>query len=247
MPSLGGATEWLNSEPLGPAQLRGRVVLVNFWTLTCINWLRIEPWVRAWSRAYREDGLVVLGIHAPEFSFEHEVGNVRKAIAERGIEYPVVLDNDFQIWRAFDNHYWPALYFIDSDGAIRGQYFGEGHYEESEAVIQDLLGIEKEPVRVVGSGVEAPADWDHLGSPETYLGSDRQDPYASPQVGAQGSGLYQLPEELRLNQWGLSGIGRSNPRGPCCTKVAGASPCGSTLATPTWCSRAGRQDRSRSG
>ena len=205
MPSLGGATEWLNSEPLGPAQLRGHVVLVNFWTLTCINWLRIEPWVRAWSQTYQGDGLVVVGVHAPEFSFEHEVENVRRAIAERDIEYPVALDNDFQIWKAFDNHYWPALYFVDPDGVIRDEYFGEGRYDESEAVIQNLLGIEREPVSVVGSGVEAPADWDHLGSPETYLGFDRQDRFASPQDEARdGQGQYQLPGTLRLNQWGLS-------------------------------------------
>jgi thiol-disulfide isomerase/thioredoxin len=206
MPSLDGATEWLNSEPLGPAQLRGRVVLVNFWTLTCINWLRTEPWVRAWSQAYQHDGLVVVGVHAPEFSFEHDVRNVQRSIVERGIEYPVVLDNDFQIWRAFDNHYWPALYFVDSDGVIRDEYFGEGRYDESEAVIQSLLGIEKEPVSVVGSGVEAPADWDHLRSPETYLGFDRQDRFASPEDEARdGDGQYRLAGTLRPNQWGLSG------------------------------------------
>ncbi len=206
MPSLGGATEWLNSEPLGPAQLRGHVVLVNFWTLTCINWLRIEPWVRAWSQAYQEDGLVVVGVHAPEFSFEHEVDNVRRAIVERGIEYPVALDNDFQVWRAFDNHYWPALYFVDSDGVIRDEYFGEGRYDESEAVIQKLLGIDRDPVSVVGSGVEAPADWEHLSSPETYLGFDRQDRFASPRDDARdGSGQYRVPGTLRLNQWALSG------------------------------------------
>ena len=206
MPSLGGATEWLNSEPLGSAELRGHVVLVNFWTLTCINWLRIEPWVRAWSQAYQKDGLVVVGVHAPEFSFEHEVDNVRRAIVERGINYPVALDNHFQIWRAFDNHYWPALYFVDPEGVIRDEYFGEGRYDESEAVIQNLLGIEREPVSVVGSGVETPADWDHLNSPETYLGFDRQDRSASPENEVQeGQGEYRLPEKLRLNQWALSG------------------------------------------
>ena len=214
MPSLGGATEWVNSEPLGPARLRGHVVLVNFWTLTCINWLRIEPWVRTWSQVYREDGLVVVGVHSPEFSFEHEVETVRRAIVERDIKYPVALDNDFQIWRAFDNHYWPALYFVDPDGVIRDDYFGEGRYDESEAVIQNLLGIEREPVSVVGSGVEASADWDHLGSPETYLGFDRQDRFASPQDEARnGHGQYQLPGTPRLNQWGLSGhwtIGAEN-------------------------------------
>ena len=122
-PSLGGATEWLNSEPLGPAELRGHVVLVNFWTLTCINWLRTAPYVRAWSRAYAGDGLVVVGVHTPEFSFEHEVEGVRRATRERGIDYPVAVDNDYAIWSAFANHYWPALYFADADGVIRDQHF----------------------------------------------------------------------------------------------------------------------------
>ena len=160
MPALGGATEWLNSEPLGPAELRGQVVLVNFWTLTCINWLRQAPYVRAWSQAYRDDGLVVIGVHTPEFSFEHEIDTVRQATQARGIDYPVALDNDYAIWGAFDNHYWPALYFVDSDGIIRDQHFGEGRYEESERVIQRLLGVERELVSVEGLGVEAAADWD---------------------------------------------------------------------------------------
>ena len=175
MPSLGGATEWLNSEPLGPAELRGRVVLVNFWTLTCINWLRQEPYVRAWSRAYRDDGLIVIGVHTPEFSFEHEIDRVRQAMKERGIDYPVAVDNDYAIWSAFDNHYWPALYFIDTDGVIRDHHFGEGRYEQSERIIQRLLGVEREPVSVEGVGVEAAADWDHLRTPETYLGYARSE------------------------------------------------------------------------
>jgi thiol-disulfide isomerase/thioredoxin len=175
MPSLGVATEWLNSEPLGPAELRGHVVLVNFWTLTCINWLRQEPYVRAWSHAYRNDGLVVIGVHTPEFSFEHELDRVRRATKERAIDYPVALDNDYEVWSAFDNHYWPALYFVDADGVIRDQHFGEGRYEESERVIQRLLGVERELVSVVGLGVEAEADWDHLRTPETYLGDLRSE------------------------------------------------------------------------
>src|SRR4051794_25468959 len=169
MPSLGGATEWLNSEPLGPAELEGRVVVVNFWTLTCINWLRQEPYIRAWSQAYRGDGLVVIGVHTPEFSFEHEIDGVRQATNERGIDYPVAIDNAYGIWSAFDNHYWPALYFIDADGVIRDQHFGEGRYEQSERRIQRLLGVERELVSVEGAGVEAEADSDHLGTPETYL------------------------------------------------------------------------------
>jgi thiol-disulfide isomerase/thioredoxin len=193
MPSLGGATEWLDSEPLGPAELRGRVVLVNFWTWTCINWLRQEPYVRAWSQAYQEDGLVVIGVHTPEFSFEHDIDGVRRATTEREIDYPVAVDNDYGVWSAFANHYWPALYFVDRDGVIRDQHFGEGRYEESERVIQALLGVEREPVSIEGVGVEAPADWDHLGTPETYLGQGR------------GGQLASSTDRLRLNQWALSG------------------------------------------
>jgi thiol-disulfide isomerase/thioredoxin len=193
MPSLGGAAEWLNSEPLGPAELRGGVVLVNFWTLTCINWLRQEPYVRAWSQAYRDDGLVVIGVHTPEFSFEHDIDGVRQATVERAIDYPVAVDNDYEVWSAFANHYWPALYFVDRDGVIRDQHFGEGRYEESERVIQALLGVEREPVSIEGVGVEAPADWDHLGTSETYLGQGR------------GGQLASSTDRLRLNQWALSG------------------------------------------
>jgi thiol-disulfide isomerase/thioredoxin len=175
MPSLPGATAWLNSEPLTSAGLRGSVVLVNFWTLTCINWLRQEPYVRAWAEAYRDDGLVVVGVHTPEFSFEHELELVRRATRERAIDYPVALDNDYKIWGAFANHYWPALYFVDADGVIRDQFFGEGRYERSERVIQRLLGVERELVSVEGVGVEAEADWDQLRTPETYLGNARSD------------------------------------------------------------------------
>jgi thiol-disulfide isomerase/thioredoxin len=173
MPSLDRAAEWLNWEPLGPAELRGRAVLVNFWTWTCINWLRQEPYVRAWSQAYRDDGLIVIGVHTPEFSFEHDIDGVRRAIAERAIDYPVVVDNDYDVWSAFANRYWPALYFVDTDGVIRDQHFGEGRYQRSERVIQRLLGVERDLVSVEGVGVEAEADWDHLRTPETYLGSAR--------------------------------------------------------------------------
>jgi thiol-disulfide isomerase/thioredoxin len=175
MPSFAGATEWLNSEPLGPAELRGHVVLVNFWTWTCINWLRQEPYVRAWSQAYRDDGLVVIGVHTPEFSFEHDIDGVRQAIADRAIDYPVAVDNDYEIWGAFANHYWPALYFVDAEGVIRDQHFGEGRYEKSERLIQKLLGVERDLALVEGLGVEAAADWDYLRTPETYLGSWRSD------------------------------------------------------------------------
>jgi thiol-disulfide isomerase/thioredoxin len=206
MPSLGGATEWLNSAPLDPAELRGHAVLVNFWTLTCINWLRQEPYVRAWSQAYRGDGLVVIGVHTPEFSFEHEIDRVRQATKERDIDYPVAVDNDYAIWSAFANHYWPALYFVDADGIIRDQHFGEGRYEPSERVIQQLVGVERELVPVDGLGVEAEADWDHLRTPETYLGYGRSEHFASPDGAAYDEPRgYQVPERLRLNYWALAG------------------------------------------
>jgi thiol-disulfide isomerase/thioredoxin len=214
IPRLGGATEWLNSEPLGPAELRGHVVLVNFWTLTCINWLRQEPYVRAWSQAYRDEGLVVIGVHTPEFSFEHELDGVQRATKERAIDYPVAVDNDYEIWSAFDNQYWPALYFVDREEVIRDQHFGEGRYEQSERVIQQLLGIEREPVTVEGLGVEAEADWDQLRTPETYLGYGHSEHFASPNGAALNKRrIYELPERLRLNHWGLAGewtIGREN-------------------------------------
>jgi thiol-disulfide isomerase/thioredoxin len=193
MPSLDGATGWLNSEPLTVAELRGRVVVVNFWTLTCINWLRQEPYVRAWSRAYRDDGLIVLGVHTPEFTFEHEPERVRRATAEMAIDYPVALDNDYGVWRAFTNHYWPALYFVDREGIIRDTHFGEGRYEQSERVIQQLLGIQRDLVGVEGAGIEAEADWDDLGSPETYLGYER------------GDRPSDEADRLRLNHWALTG------------------------------------------
>jgi thiol-disulfide isomerase/thioredoxin len=214
MPPLDGATEWINSEPLTPAGLRGSVVLVNFWTLTCINWLRQEPYVRAWSQAYRGDGLVVIGAHTPEFSFEHDIDLVRRATKEREIDYPVAVDNDYGIWSAFDNHYWPALYFVDREGIIRDQHFGEGRYEQSERVIQELLGVERDLVPVAGLGVEAEADWDHLRTSETYLGYGRGERFASPDEAAPNEArAYELPERLRSNHWALAGawtIGREN-------------------------------------
>lgn len=206
VPSFGGATEWLNSEPLGPAELEGHVVLVNFWTLTCINWLRQEPYVRAWSQAYRDDGLVVIGVHTPEFSFEHGIDLVRRATEERAIDYPVALDNDYEIWSAFANHYWPALYFVDAEGIIRDQHFGEGRYEQSERVIQQLLGVERELIPVDAVGVEAQAAWDHLQTPETYLGYWRSERFASPDAASfDERRAYELPERLLVNQWALAG------------------------------------------
>src|SRR5918995_831194 len=231
MPPLRGA-EWLNSEPLGPAELRGHVVLVDFWTLTCINWLRQEPYVRAWWQAYRDDGLVVVGVHTPEFSFEHELDRVRQATKERGIDYPVALDNDYEIWRAFDNHYWPALYFHDRDGIIRDEHFDEGRYEESERVIRRLLGVERKLVAVEGVGVEAEADWDHLRTPETYLGYERSENRADAR-----------PEDLPLNHWALAGewtIGREKV---VLDQAAGSIAYRSTRATRISCSRLERERR----
>ncbi len=213
MPPFAGAAEWLNSEPLGSADLRGHVVMVNFWTLTCINWLRQEPYVRAWSHAYRDDGLVVIGVHTPEFSFEHEIDRIRPAIKEREIDYPVAVDNHYTIWSAFDNHYWPALYFIDQEGVIRDQQFGEGRYEQSERIIQRLLGVQRELVSVEGIGVEAPADWNHLQTPETYLGYGRSERFAPTDDPTLEPDAYALPKRLQVNHWALTGgwtIGREN-------------------------------------
>jgi thiol-disulfide isomerase/thioredoxin len=206
MPSLAGATEWIGSAPLGPAELRGRVVLVNFWTLTCINWLRQEPYVRAWARAYRDDGLVMIGVHTPEFAFEHDHDLVRRAIETRDIDYPVATDDEYAVWGAFANHFWPALYFVDRDGVIRDEHFGEGRYEQSEQRIQELLGIDRERVAVEGAGIEAPADWEHLRTSETYLGYQRGTSFASRNGAAfDEARSYELPTRLALGQWGLAG------------------------------------------
>ena len=214
MPSLDGATEWLNSEPLGPAELRGHVLLVNFWTLTCINWLRTEPYIRTWWQAYRNDGLVVIGVHTPEFSFEHEINRVRQAIKEREIDYPVAVDNHYGVWSAFDNHYWPALYFIDAEGIIRDHHFGEGRYEQSERIIQRLLCVQqREVVSVEGHGVEAAADWNRLQTPETYLGYGRSERFTPSDGATLEPRAYELPKQLQVNHWALTGdwtIGREN-------------------------------------
>jgi thiol-disulfide isomerase/thioredoxin len=193
LPSFSGATDWLNSEPLGPQQLRGHVVLVNFWTLTCVNWLRQEPWVRAWSRAYRDDGLVVIGVHTPEFGFEHDVGLIRRSLADREIDYPVAVDSSYGVWNAFDNHYWPALYFADRSGEIRDFHFGEGRYEKSEKTLQRLLGVKRDLVVAEGTGPEKAADWDTVRTNETYLGRGR------------GEEPVESPAYLPFNRWGLDG------------------------------------------
>jgi thiol-disulfide isomerase/thioredoxin len=206
MPAFAGATEWLNSEPLGPAELRGRVVVVNFWTFTCINWLRQAPHVRAWAEAYRDDGLVVIGVHTPEFAFEHDVDGVRLATNERGLGYPVAVDNGYEIWDAFANRYWPALYFTDRDGVIRDHHFGEGRYEQSEETIQRLLGVTR-PLAVAGGiGPEAQADWPHLRTPETYLGYRRSNGFTSHDAGGYDERrTYRAPERLGLNRWAFDG------------------------------------------
>ena len=197
--SLSYATEWINSPPLSAEGLRGRVVLVQFWTYSCLYWIRTLPHVRAWAQKYRDKGLVVIGVHAPEFDFEKQLANARWAVENFRVDYPVAVDNDYAIWNAFGNQYWPALYLIDGRGRVRHRYFGEGDYHQSERMIQKLLaeagtrGIGQELVSVVGRGVEAPADWANLNSPETYLGSER------------GENRVSSDARLRLNQWALAG------------------------------------------
>ena len=210
--AIGDAAAWLNSPRLTAASLLGKVVLVEFWTYTCINWLRQLPYVRAWAQKYR-DNLVVIGVHTPEFTFEQNVENVRRAVQQMKIEYPVVIDNDRAIWRAFRNQYWPALYFLNARGRVRHQQFGEGEYQRSETAIQRLLaeagvaGVHEESaVSVVGEGVEAAADWENLKSPETYVGYDRLQNFASRGGSdADRRRVYAAPPRLALNQWALAG------------------------------------------
>jgi thiol-disulfide isomerase/thioredoxin len=212
LPSFDGATGWLNSPPLTPTGLRGKVVLVNFWTYTCINWLRQLPYLRAWAGKYAGDGLAVIGVHTPEFPFEHNLGNVRRAAADMRVDYPVAIDNEYAVWSAFANHYWPALFFADAQGRIRHHHFGEGEYQQSEMVIQQLLaeagsaGAGHETASVDARGVEAPADWAHLRSPENYAGYERTENFASPGGAVPGKRhAYTAPAELGLNHWALSG------------------------------------------
>ena len=212
LPAFDRATSWLNTTPLTPADLSGHVVLVDFWTFTCINWIRTAPYLRAWDAKYREHGLTVIGVHTPEFPFETDLDSIRAAAKERRIAYPVVADNDYAIWTAFANRYWPAVYVADAKGAIRFHHFGEGRYEETERVIQQLVdappGIEDDPVVVEVDGVEASADWAALQSPETYLGYERAERFASPRAAAwqrQRNQTYSMPARLRLNEWALSG------------------------------------------
>jgi thiol-disulfide isomerase/thioredoxin len=200
MPPFGGATGWLNSAPLTAAELRGKVVLVDFWTYSCINWLRQLPYVRAWAEKYKDHGLVVIGVHTPEFEFEKNVDNVRRATNEMAITYPIALDNDYAVWRAFRNNAWPALYFVDAQGRVRHHYLGEGEYERSEKILQQLLAeagatrVPRDLVSVEGRGVEAAADWASLKTPETYLGPERAE-----------NRVNTAPSRLRLNQWTVTG------------------------------------------
>src|SRR5262245_55893069 len=210
--SLERANAWLNSPPLTASALRGKVVLVDFWTYTCINWLRTLPYVRAWQEKYRNQGLVVIGVHAPEFSFEKNLNNVGRAVKDMRIVYPVAVDSEHVIWRAFKNQYWPALYFIDSQGRVRHHHFGEGSYEQSEMIIQALLaetgigGIDRQPVSVDARGIESAADWGSLRSPENYVGYERTQNFASPGGAVSDKPrMYELPARLRLNEWALVG------------------------------------------
>jgi thiol-disulfide isomerase/thioredoxin len=211
LPGFDGATGWLNSPPLTAAALGGKVVLVDFWTYTCINWLRTLGYVRAWAEKYADQGLVVVGVHTPEFPFERDVDNVRQAAQEMRVEYPIALDSDYAVWQAFSNHYWPAVYIADADGRIRHHHFGEGGYEECERVVHQLLreagrDVGDDLVSVADDGFEAQADWSNLESPETYLGYDQGQNFASP-GGAKldQPRTYATPDPLRLNGWALSG------------------------------------------
>jgi thiol-disulfide isomerase/thioredoxin len=227
LPSFSGATAWLNSPPLTAAGLRGKVVLVDVWTYTCINWLRTLPYVRAWAEKYKNQGLVVIGVHSPEFAFEKDLDNVRRAAKDMRVDYPIAIDNDFAIWRALNNEYWPALYLVDAQGRIRHHQFGEGEYGQSEAVIQQLLseagmGGSGQPVAVDARGVEAPADWDSLKSPENYVGYARTENFASPGGAVRDQDrVYTTPGRLRPNQWAVSGNWKVTRQAATLTKANG--------------------------
>ena len=207
-----GANAWLNSRPLGAPELRGKVVLVDFWTYTCVNWLRTVPYVRAWAEKYKDQGLVVIGVHTPEFAFEKNLDNVRTAVKEMRLSYPIAVDSGYSVWRAFSNSAWPAVYLIDAKGRIRFRHFGEGEYERMEQTLQQLLAeagndaVARDLVAVEGRGLEAAADWASLQSAENYLGSERTENFAS--TGGTGLGerrVYRVPERLALNYWALGG------------------------------------------
>ncbi len=212
LPSLSGAIGWLNSQPLNAESLRGKVVLVDFWTYTCVNWRRTLPYVRAWAQKYKSQGLVVIGVHTPEFTFEADVDNVRWAVKDMRIDYPVAIDSDYAVWRAFRNEYWPALYFIDAQGRVRHHQFGEGDYDQSERTIQQLLSengigaISQALVSVEPQGAEVAADWGALKSPENYIGYDLAQNFASPGgTVVDKPHAYAAPAGLKVNHWAFSG------------------------------------------
>ncbi len=221
-PSLSGATGWLNSQPLNLKGLRDKVVLIDFWTYTCINWRRTLPYIQAWASKYKDQGLIVIGVHTPEFSFEYQQANVKSAVHAMNIGYPVALDNQYEIWRSFQNNFWPALYLIDAKGHLRFQKFGEGDYAESERQIQQLLkeasakNVADQLVVLQPDGFEAAADWENVKSPENFIGYERIQGFASPGgVVADKQALYSPPRQLKLNQLGLSGewvMGKENVR-----------------------------------
>jgi thiol-disulfide isomerase/thioredoxin len=217
LPSLDGATGWLNSPPLMRESLSGKVVLIDFWTYTCINWRRQLPYVRAWAGRYKNQGLVVIGVHTPEFGFEKDLDNVRTAANAMQVEYPVAIDNDYAVWNAFDNQYWPALYFVDAKGNIRHHRFGEGEYEQSERVLRQLLSeagyspAGPEFTHTDARGAEVAADWEDLRSPENYLGRARTEGFASPGGAIANKSSYAAPKTLKLNQWALSGVWMVTP------------------------------------
>jgi len=209
LPPLDGAVEWLNSPPLTAAGLRGKVVVVDFWTYSCVNCLRTLPYVRAWYEKYKDQGLVVIGVHAPEFAFEKDIDNVKRAVKDLKVDYPVAIDNNYAIWRAFQNQYWPAHYFIDAEGRIRHHHFGEGEYAESEEIIKQLLA--EAGTKQVASGIVQPdaggialAPENAMQSPETYIGYDRAENFASSAV-RDREHEYSIPTSLSQNQWGLGG------------------------------------------
>ena len=222
LPGFDGATGWLNSEPLTPDALSGKVVAIDFWTFTCINWLRTLPYLRGWADAYTELGLVIVGVHTPEFQVEHDLDNVRRAVQDLGVTYPVAIDNDYAIWQAFANHYWPALYIADTQGHIRHHHFGEGDYAKSEQVIRHLLmdagvvDLPPDPVPVEIRGIELEAEWRNVRSGESYIGYGKSDGFASLELAAfEDARPYSIPPHLALNQWALAGtwtLGREEAR-----------------------------------
>jgi Thioredoxin like C-terminal domain/AhpC/TSA family len=212
MPGFERAAGWLNSEPLTAADLRGKVVLADFCTYTCINWLRTLGYVRAWAEKYEDQGLVLVGVHTPEFPFEADPQNVVEAVRALNVEFPIALDPEYAVWEAFSNHYWPAVYIADAEGRIRHHQFGEGGYDECERVIQQLLretgrdAVSEDLISVVPNGIEAQADWGHVESPETYVGYQQGRNFASPEgVTIDEARTYSVPDPLRLNSWALSG------------------------------------------